>query len=192
MIVKSYTYFETKGLQILFMRFCFVCMLGIGTTLWAQTSGSRNVNLNLQEIALLDIEPNTSTLNFSFTAPSEAGNTLTTPSANTTKWLNYTSAVRVGNTRNVTAHIDATLPGVAIKIQAGAVAAGGGGALGVSAGQVTLSTTPVNIITGIGGAYTGNGTNRGHQLTISLEVSDFSELSQTTNEVITITYTITD
>jgi hypothetical protein len=191
MIVKSYTYFATKGLQILFVRFCFVFMLGIGTTLRAQTSGSRNVNLNLQEIALLDIEP-TGTLNFSFTAPSEAGNTLTTPSANTTKWLNYTSAVTVGNTRNVTAHIDAALPGVAIKIQAGAVAAGGGGALGVSAGQVTLSTTPVNIITGIGGAYTGNGANRGHQLTISLEVSDFSELSQTTNEVITITYTITD
>lgn len=191
MIVKSYTNFATKGLQILFVRFCFVFILGIGTTLRAQTSGSRNVNLNLQEIALLDIEP-TGTLNFSFTAPSEAGNTLTTPSANTTKWLNYTSAVTVGNTRNVTAHIDAALPGVAIKIQAGAVAAGGGGALGVSAGQVTLSTTPVNIITGIGGAYTGNGTNRGHQLTISLEVSDFSELSQTTNEVITITYTITD
>ncbi len=191
MIVKSYTNFATKGLQILFVRFCFVFILGIGTTLRAQTSGSRNVNLNLQEIALLDIEP-TGTLNFSFTAPSEAGNTLTTPSANTTKWLNYTSAVTVGNTRNVTAHIDAALPGVAIKIQAGTVAAGGGGTLGVSAGQVTLSTSPVNIITGIGGAYTGNGTNRGHQLTISLEVSDFSELSQTTNEVITITYTITD
>src|SRR5690606_16884010 len=148
MIVKSYTYFATKGLQILFVRFCFVFILGIGTTLRAQTSGSRNVNLNLQEIALLDIEP-TGTLNFSFTAPSEAGNTLTTPSANTTKWLNYTSAVTVGNTRNVTAHIDAALPGVAIKIQAGTVAAGGGGTLGVSAGQVTLSTSPVNIITGI-------------------------------------------
>lgn len=175
------------------LRICWVLMF-LGTTgiTLAQTTGSKSITLNLQEIALLDIEPDISTLNFNFTAPSEAGSPLTAPATNTTRWLNYTSAVELGDTRIITAQIDGTIPGVSIKLQA-AAAQGGGGTLGITAGQVTLSTaSAVNIITGIGGAYTGNGINNGHRLTISLEINDYTELVQTNNEVITITYTITN
>lgn len=159
----------------------------------AQTSGSRNISINLSEIALLDIEPSMTAISFSFLAPTEAGRPLTIPAVNTTKWLNYTSAKKTTTAaRFITAQIDQSFAGLFIKLQAAAASGSGGGALGTSAGKVTLTTSPTTIITAIGGAYTGNGINNGHLLNISLEVDDYKKLVQTTSKIITITYTISN
>lgn len=159
----------------------------------AQTTGSRSINLNLSEVALLDIEPNTSSISFSFAAPTEAGKSLVIPAVNATKWLNYTSAIKtVTPKRVVSAQIDQLFPGLFVKVQAAAASGLGGGTLGTPLGKMTITTTPTAIINGIGGAFTGTGSNNGHLLTISLEVDDYSQLVKTTSKVITITYTISN
>lgn len=150
------------------------------------------IALTLPVVTLLDIEP-TGTFTLNFTAPTEAGQALTAPAANNTKWINYTSAIASGGlTRRITASINQLVPGISIRVQAAAASGSGGGTLGTSAGQVTLSTTATNIITGIGGAFTGNGANNGHRLTISVAVNTYANLSALTNSPIVITYTITE
>ena len=148
---------------------------------------SKNVSISFSSLALLDIAP-AGSININFTAPTEAGNPLINPS-NNTKWINYSSAVTVAQTRSVTASISASIPGVDVKIQAAAFTGAGGGARGITTGLKTLSTSPNVIINGIGGAFTGNGANNGHQLTISLVPNNYTLLAaQNTN--VTITYTI--
>ncbi|WP_048508379.1 hypothetical protein [Chryseobacterium angstadtii] len=156
--------------------------------LFSQTT----VALTLPVVTLLDVEP-TGSFTLNFTAPTEAGQALTAPAANTTKWVNYTSAIASGGlTRRVTASINQVIPGVNIRVQAAAASGAGGGTLGTSSGLVTLSTTASTIITGIGGAYTGNGANNGHMLTISLSVNTYANLSAHINTPVVITYTITE
>jgi len=150
------------------------------------------IALALPVVTLLDIEP-TGTFALNFTSPTEAGQALTAPADNTTKWVNYTSAIVSGGlTRRITASVNQVIPGVNIRVQAAAASGAGGGVLGTSSGLVTLSTTATNIITGIGGAFTGTGANNGHRLTISLTVNTYANLSARTNTPIVITYTITD
>ncbi len=164
-----------------------------GTYLLTAQTGSRSVSFNLQEVALLDIEPIVSVINLTMNAPSEAGRASTVPEVNATKWLNYTSAIRSGDPkRTVTAQVDQLILGLTLKLQATTASGSGGGLLGTPAGNIVLTTSPAVIITGIGGAYTGNGINNGHLLRFSLEVNDYKKLVQTTNKVITITYTISN
>lgn len=175
-----------------YFRFLIFLLLGYHG-LFAQTTANFSINLNLSEVALLDVEPQNSTLNFNFLPPSESGNKITTPTVNTTCWLNYTSAKKTSSpNRNITARVDQIIPGVLIKMQASASSGVGTGALGTPSGKVTLTTNPIIIISGIGGGFTGNGINNGHQLNISLEINDYKELVKVTNKVITITYTISN
>ena len=90
------------------------------------------------------------------------------------------------------ASVSQLIPGVNIRIQAAAASGAGGGTLGTSAGQITLTTTPTTIISGIGGAYTGNGANNGHRLTISLVPGTYASLSAQANTTVSIVYTITE
>ncbi|REC42536.1 hypothetical protein [Chryseobacterium pennipullorum] len=151
-----------------------------------------NVTFTLPVVTLMDVEP-TGNITLNFTAPTEAGNPIGNPTPNTSKWINYTSAIASGGlTRKITAAISGTLiQGVNIRLQAAASGAGGG-TLGVPSAQVTLTNTPVTIISGIGGAYTGNGSNNGHRLTISLVPSTYTALSARSNTTLTIVYTITE
>lgn len=149
-----------------------------------------NVNFTLPQVALMDIEQNSS-INLDLTKPTEAGNRLANPANNTTKWLNYTSAVASGGTRSITASINQLIPGVDVKLQAAAASGSGAGTLGTPSSQVTLSTVPTTIISGIGGAYTGNGIGNGHQLTFSVSSNTYTNLNAFNNTV-TVTYTITD
>lgn len=161
------------------------------SSLFAQTTANFAINLNLTEVAILDIESQNGSSLFNFLLPTEAGISLVIPSTNTSNWLNYTSAKRESSpTRNITARVDQVLSGIAIKMQASS--SSGVGAIGTTTGKVTLTTNPIIIINGIGGAFTGNGVNKGHQLNISLEVNNYSELIKTTNKIVTITYTISN
>ncbi|WP_228460133.1 hypothetical protein [Chryseobacterium sediminis] len=150
------------------------------------------VTMTLPTVTLMDIEP-TGNFTLNFTPPTEAGNALGNPTPNTSKWVNYTSAIAPGGlTRKITASVNKVIAGVNIRLQAAAASGAGGGTLGTSAGQVTLTTTPVTIISGIGGAYTGNGANNGHNLTISLTTNTYANLIAQANTAIVIVYTITE
>lgn len=159
----------------------------------SQTTGSKSVSLTLPVVTLMDIEP-AGSISLNFTAPTEAGRAIINPTANTTKWINYTSAITSGGaSRKITAKLDTPIPGVNIMVQAGPASGAGGGTLGTSSGLVTLSATAATtIISGIGGAFTGNGTNNGHQLSITISPSNYTNLSASTNNVVVITYTITE
>ena len=150
------------------------------------------VTMTLPIVTLMDIEP-TGNFTLNFTAPTEAGNALGNPTPNTSKWVNYTSAIAPGGlTRKITASVNKIIDGVNIRLQAAAASGAGGGTLGTSSGLVTLTTTPVTIISGIGGAFTGNGANNGHNLTISLTTNTYANLLAQANTAVVIVYTITE
>lgn len=172
----------------------FILLMALCTlsgSVYSQTA-STTVSLTLPVVTLMDVEP-TGSITLSFTRPTEAGNALAAPTPNTSKWINYTSAIASGGlTRRITASVNQIIAGVNIRLQAAAASGAGGGTLGTSAGQVTLTTTPTTIISGIGGAFTGNGANNGHALTISLATGTYANLQAQTNTAIVITYTITE
>ncbi|WP_185094993.1 hypothetical protein [Chryseobacterium taiwanense] len=159
-------------------------------TFYPSLAQTYTVSFTLPQVALMDIEQ-TSSINLDLTKPTEAGNRLVNPSNNTTKWLNYTSAVASGGSRSISASITQLIPGVDVKLQAAAASGSGAGTLGTPSSQITLSTTPTTIISGIGGAYTGNGVGNGHQLTLSVSPNTYTNLN-TSNNTVTVTYTITD
>lgn len=159
---------------------------------FSQTSGSKSISVALPVLALLDVEP-AGNITLNFTAPTEAGRAIVNPAGNTSKWINYTSAIAPGGVnRRITASVNQTIPGVDIKIQAATASGAGGGTLGTPLGQITITTTPVTIINGIGGAYTGTGANNGHRLTITIAPNTYSNLSAINNTSVAITYTITE
>ncbi|MFL9834827.1 hypothetical protein [Chryseobacterium terrae] len=175
-----------------YFKLVFLISLIISSRFLSQTSGSSTVSINLPVVTLMDIEP-TGAISMNFTAPTEAGRPILSPATNTTKWINYTSAIASGGvTRRITASINTVIPGIDIKILAATASGSGGGTLGIPSAQITLNTTAQTIISGIGGAFTGNGANNGHQLTISLSANTYANLSARTNNPVVITYTITE
>ncbi|WP_146943267.1 hypothetical protein [Chryseobacterium hagamense] len=174
------------------VKLIFLSALLLSVQIFSQTTGSRTVTLTLPVVTLMDIEP-AGTIAFNYTAPTEAGNAITVPASNTTKWINYTSAITAsGIARRITASINQIIPGTDIRIQAAAASGSGGGTLGIPSAQVILTTAAQTIISGIGGAFTGNGANNGHQLTITLSNNTYANIAARTNTPIVITYTITE
>ncbi len=159
----------------------------------AVSQTSANVGVTLPEIALLDIEPNNSVVSLELKMPTEAGTFVKATQQSNAKWINYSSAVSSGRTRNVFVQIEyGTVPaGTAVKVQASA-ASGGRGALGVSNGTINLSGSPQRVVQNIGGAATGNGANFGHGLTYFLEVSNVSQLDFNASGTVGIIYTLID
>jgi len=70
---------------------------------------------------------------------------------------------------------------------------GGNGVLGnpSTTTSTVLSTTPLVLISGIRGAFTGDGAMSGHQLTYSLGIDDYTAIVANT-QTITVTYTISN
>ena len=158
----------------------------------AQTTANISVNFTLPSIALLDLN-NNSGITLSFQTPAEAGAAIVSPAINTTKWINFTSAVAPGVTRKITAQIvSGTIPnGVQLKLETANYAGAGSGSLGTVTSPVYLTTTATTFINSIGGAFTGNGTNNGYNLKYSLEIQNYS-LLRNTNTSFTVIYTLID
>ena len=155
-------------------------------------SNTMNVNLSLPTVALLDIESN-GAINLGFQTLGQAGSGLGNTAFDNTKWLNFTSAVGMGTSRKVVAQIQSGgMPsGYAIKLETGNYTGSGTGSLGTSLGSISLSTTPIPIITNIGGAYTGNSAGSGYNLKFTLDILNFGLLRAGSN-TFTIVYTLMD
>ena len=161
-------------------------------TVFAQTSASADVSISLPSVALLDVEPNNGSFNLNLTAPTEAGNPLTTTATNNAKWLNFTSAVTTGATRRISAQLSGILPsGINLKLVTANYVGAGAGTLGSAASPIYLNSTQQTVITNIGGAFTGNGTGNGYNLTYSVEIANYS-LLKTQISTISIIYTLID
>lgn len=149
-----------------------------------------SISATLTEVAYVSIAPDNSALSLTVNTPSLAGAAITVTGGNTTKWINFSSAVPPAVTRTIYAQITSgSVPsGMALKLTISPVS-GGAGSLGTSVSSINLSTSQQAIISNIGGAYTGQGTGNGYNLKYELVVSDYSQLrGGITN--LSITFTI--
>ncbi len=163
----------------------------------AQMQASLIFNLNLPDIALIDVEPkDNNNITLTVPPPVRAGEGLDVSQVrNEELWINYTTSRKNnGAFRSVQVAMDGTVPaGMRIKLTASARAAGqGGGIFGSPAGALTLGSSPQTLISGIGGCYTGNGINSGHQLVFTLEVTDYALIEQVQDANLLLTYTLVD
>ncbi|MGV8946611.1 MAG: hypothetical protein ACOH1N_09295 [Lutibacter sp.] len=160
---------------------------------FGQSQGSTNATFNLLEVAMLDLEPDNSTVTLSL-ATSEAGEKSVLVSANNKKWLNFSSAVSPNTSRNISVKIDGgqVPPGIYLKLTTSNYVGIGKGVLGSPSGVVTLNNISQNIITGIKGAYTGDGINNGYELTYALEIYDYKLLDFNQSATLSISLTLSD
>ena len=163
----------------------------------AQMQASLIFNLNLPDIALIDVEPkDNNNITLTVPPPVRAGEGLDVSQVrNEELWINYTTSRKNnGAFRSVQVAMDGTVPaGMRIKLTASARAAGqGGGIFGSPAGALTLGSSPQTLISGIGGCFTGNGVNSGHQLVFTLEVTDYALIEQVQDANLLLTYTLVD
>ena len=163
-------------------------------------TGDMLIELDMQSLAIMDIESSDVSTNLTLEAPSvgEAGTGLSTNPivSNTSNWLNYSSANRDVVSRSIQVNISSgSVPGgMELRLHVASSTGADGGTLGIPVGSaVTLSTSPQTVISGIQGAFTGDGPNNGHQLTYSLYIASGSYgLVETGSTILTITYTMID
>ncbi len=173
------------------MKLTALCFfLGLSSCL-AQRTASVGVSVSLPSVALVDVAPNNTGLIFNVTAPTEGGLRAIT-STNSTKWLNFTSAVATGTTRNIRVQMTGALPtGISLSLATSAYSGSGAGVLGTRVASIVLSTTSQAVISGIGGAFTGDGANNGYNLTYSLTLANYA-LLRAQSSTVSIVYTIVD
>ncbi len=172
----------------------FIFFLWTVNVCFAQTQSMQNIYFTLPVIALLDIEPNTNDIILEFDAPSEPGNELT-PVGGDTKWLNYTTTLARGGTpKNITAQVSAStnISGLTISIIISSYNGRGRGVFGTSVGTINLSTTAQTIISGIGGCFTNNGANNGHEIEYSASIDDYSVFELPVTRNMDVIYTISN
>lgn len=154
-------------------------------------------NVNIPQIALIDIEPQANNnITFSVVPPSEAGNRF--PEAgiiNNSLWMNYTNSRLVnGPLRTVNVAVLGTIPnGIELWLEAqNIVTVNGKGTFGSSTGPKILSNAPQPLITGIGGCHTGDGSGNGHRLIFTFKVTNYELLNYVQNHTLQLTYTLAD
>ncbi len=178
-----------KYKPILFTLF----ILGISNWSFSQSQDVHDLYFTIPEIALLDIEPNTSDVILTFDVPIEAGDQLEALSDDT-KWINYTSTVtKSGPLKNITAQIISTqIPGFNLGLFVYNYSGSGEGVFGTPVGVIDLTTIAQTIISGIGGCYTNTGASSGHRLEYNASIDNYTvfELPATPN--IDILFTISN
>ncbi len=169
------------------------------------------VNINIPEVALLDLEfagPATSTaITLAGTAPTEAGLPMIFEDAkakNSAIWMNYSSIVKgTASLRNVTVAVTSgTVPtGLKLTVLASVATSDGAGNKGTATATEIILTgaTAQTIVTGIGSTYTGDGASKGRNLTYQLgyatgAATDYANLRNVdlVGVPLTITYTLSD
>lgn len=180
-------------MRILVIAISIFFFLPLYSQKWS--SSSLSVNLTLPEIAIIDLAPNTSTIDMSVRPPTSPGQPIDMSQAtNTDKWINYSVSEGRGTPkRNITAQIiSGEVPkGFNLKLSAGKYQGYGEGKKGKSTGEITLSGTPQRIVKNIGGGFTGRGTNNGHQLSFSLMYEEYEDVKVGSSSI-TVAFTLTD
>ncbi|PCI04933.1 MAG: hypothetical protein COB81_02305 [Flavobacteriaceae bacterium] len=178
------------------MRVAIIILILSSSCLFAQRNEKEiNASFVLQEIALLDIKPNTTNIHLGLSAPVNPGEKARVLSVDTNRWLNFTSAIRQGaSARNITVKIeDGVIPdGLVLKLKTAAFQGSGKGELGNHVPVITLTHQSQSIVENIRGAYTGNGQGNGYKLTYFIEINNYDALDINTSETITVSLTLSD
>ena len=170
----------------------YVFMLTVmNHTLFAQSTGSHSLKVKLREVSLLDIEP-TGSFELSIMPPRESGDDFE-GNVNASKWINYTSSKEeFSNSKSISVELGGNMPeGIQLKLIVSQDSGWGQGDIGNSHGELIVTEISKEIISNIGGCYTGQGIGKGHNLQYQLIVDDYTNISKIDGEDILITYTIT-
>jgi hypothetical protein len=165
------------------------CGLGLTGLMFASATANQTVTMQVNAICVLAATGNPSTL--TVTAPAAGGADPVAASDNAT-YAQYTSTVPSSQTRKLTAAwgaADAAPAGCSLKLTA---TPPGGGNRGSSAGQITLTSTAQDVVSGIGSCATGVGGTDGAQLAYSLAVTSVTSLVAGESKSATVTLTLTD
>ena len=175
------------------IRYIFLYLVSYNAYSQLLDTETIDLNLYLPVVTLLDIETGTENFTLHLEHSGNPGEPLTNDTYDAT-WINYSCSLAPGSSlRNISAHISSgeMLSGTEILLTAGQYSGSGAGEHGVSTGTITLSSSPQNIIENIGGAFTNNGVNNGHQLTYELNINSYRHLNHE-NSTLTINFTLTD
>ena len=166
---------------------CVVVLAAAGL-IQAAVTANQTVTMTVNSICVLALTGNPSAL--TVTAPATGGLDPSNPT-DTSTYAQYTSTVPTGQSRRLTAAwggADAAPAGCSLKLTASSP----GGNKGTSSGQVTVSATAQNIVTGIRSCATGSGGTYGAQLTYLLSVDTVDNLVSGESKTATISLTLTD
>lgn len=160
-------------------------------------TGSIIASFNLQEVAMLDLEPNNSTVTLNVSSPIEAGEKAKIVEANNDKWINFSSAVFAGNSRSISIQMEvgqAAPPGIHLKLRTGNYSGTKPweSGLGLATNLITLNDMPQTIVSDIRGAFTGNGENNGYKITYELEIYDYKLLDFNQSATLSIILTLNE
>jgi len=162
-------------------------------------TGSHNLNITFPEIALLDIEiEGGNDLNIILDGSVlEPGEEVGFHEEGGKIWINYTSLVgdKSSNRKiSVRANNIPEIYGLTIGVVSGKYKGNGKGKYGIPTSMVIPCDVEMDILTGIGSAYTSNGVNNGHQLSYYVDyIGKYEDLkAQNGAKTVTFTYTISD
>lgn len=184
------------------LLFIFVTILFFaGTTVInAQDTNEagHKISININTHAMVDVEAadgEASTISLAPTAPEEAGLGLNFENlSNSDLWLNYSSIVEKNGNRSISVSMDKDLPeGITVELAVSSDAGNGKGNVGDAAENAqAITKNGITIVSDIKSCYTGNGIEKGHNLTYSLKMDEdsYGDLEADAHEI-EITYTIT-
>ena len=132
-----------------------------------------------------------SSITFDMTAILAAGNH-TDMVVDNTQWINYAFVLNPADpyaTISVGIASGAIPPGMEIYLQAGYYNGSGRGKAGRPTGKIKLGNIPTVLINDIGSVDTGHGKHKGHQLTLSIVITDYA-LLQPGDYTLNLIYTL--
>lgn len=178
-----------KKLNVILIIAIILILCNIGEVLAVDVTDTMVVHLNVEEIAVININPG-SEITLTVSAPETAGD-IPADTVNNSNYIQYTSTVSEMATKKITAQLSgAILAGCSLKLES---EVGSGSNEGTSTGQVTLSSESASdIITGIGTCATGTSSTDGAKLIYTLTVDDISSLIAGEQKYRTVTFTLTD
>ena len=178
----------------------FLFLLVFGNLSAQENVGSHKINLQIPEVALINIYSN-SAISLGNTTVIEAGNPLNFEDTNNSVWINYSSIIGSQSqpSRDISIRIsEGSIPaGVKLYVKVAEDMGAGAGTMGKPIKTTQeLTENPLTIITDIGSAYTGAGANKGNNVQYSLKLSDapnaYANLDSDQSNTLVINYTLTD
>ena len=176
---------------------CFIFIIPLTKSAVAQAEeGYIDVLFSIPELAIIDMESNNSHIQLSLKETNTAGEAIEIDDGEDKSiWINYTcslSSSSLGRSIYVQVTDGIVPPGISLQVSASPYKGNGKGSMGSPTGTLSLSHSPQAVISNIGRCYSGNGKNKGHQLTYTIEISDYSKLEYNEASDLQIAYTISD
>jgi len=164
-----------------------LCAFILSGQIRSATTVNSAVSVSIASFCLIAVT--SSSVSLTITNPSTPGS-VPANTTNSSTYAQYSSTVASGVTRRITAAWEtgnSAPSGCDLRLQATP-----GSGQGSSAGQIVVSTTAQNIVTGIGGCATGTGATSGAQLAFTLFINAMTSLVAGQSTSATLTLTMTD